>query len=448
MTEVAAGTGIEAGAPALEPDLSRPLPRALRAFGFRDFRVFWIGALLSSIGSNMQLAALAWVVAVATRSAIQVTALAFVTIFPMLILGPLGGSLADRLPRRRLLLTTQSLLMVQAFTLWTVWELGYGHYWVLFGISLAGGIVIALNTPAWQSIVPELVPRSHLQNAITLNSTQFNVSRAVGPMIGGLLIGTVGAGLCFLINALSFLAVIVALLLIRGGDGVPEATGDRRASFGLFDGFTESLRYLRDEPGIRVALTVTGVFALLSAPIVQLIPVLSVEVLHIDAEAYGLLLGSFGIGAVGIALVIGTIDQRVLPSRLLGGGLLLTAVAIAGLGLSPGVAVGVVFMVGFGAAYVTVVAINHTAIQSLSGDHIRGRITSLWLMIYGTAFPLGNLLMGVSADAFGVRAVLVTCGALVALALVVLTLRGALPRIDTAEFEHVLADPATAPGRP
>ena len=445
MTDV--GAGIEAGAPALEPDLTRPLPRALRAFGFRDFRIFWVGALLSSIGSNMQLAALAWVVAVATHSALQVTALAFVTIFPLLVLGPLGGSLADRLPRRRLLLTTQTLLMVQAFALWVVWELGYGQYWVLFGISLAGGIVIALNTPAWQSIVPELVPRSHLQNAITLNSTQFNVSRALGPMVAGILIGTVGAGLCFLINALSFLAVIGALVLIQGGDDVPEAATAARGSFGLFDGFTESLRYLRDEPGLRVALTVTGIFALLSAPIVQLIPVLSVEVLHIDAEAYGLLLGSFGIGAVGIALVIGTIDQRVLPSRLLGGGLLLTAIAVVGLGVSPGMVVGVVFMVAFGAAYVTVVAINHTAIQSLSEDHIRGRITSLWLMIYGTAFPLGNLLMGIAADAFGVRVVLVTCGALVALALVVLTLRQALPRIDTPALEHLL-ESATAPERP
>jgi MFS family permease len=445
LTDV--GAGIEAGAPALEPDLARPLPRALRAFGFRDFRIFWAGALLSTIGSNMQLAALAWVVAVATRSALQVTLIAFATIFPMLLLGPLGGSLADRLPRRRLLLSTQSLLMVQAFVLWAVWELGYGHYWALFGISLAGGIVIALNTPAWQSIVPELVPRSHLQNAITLNSTQFNVSRALGPMIGGLLIGTVGAGICFLINALSYLAVIGALLLIRRGDDVAEPE-DGTTSLGVFDGFTESVRYLRDEPGIKVALTVTAVFALLSAPVVQLIPVLSVEVLHIDAEAYGLLLGSFGLGAVGIAIVIGTIDQHVLPSRLLGGGLLLTAIAVAGLGVSPGIVVGVLFMIAFGAAYVSVVAINHSAIQSLSGDHIRGRVTSLWLMIYGTAFPLGNLLMGVTADAFGVRAVLVACGALVAVALLVLTLRQALPRIDTPALEELLAESATAPERP
>lgn len=443
MTELA---GIEAGAPALEPDFARPLPRALRALGYRDFRLFWSGSLCSSIGSNMQLASLAWVVAVATRSAVQVTAIAFVTVFPMLVLGPLGGALADRLPRRRLLLVTQTLLMLQAFVLWGAWELGYGSYWVLFTISLVGGIVIALNIPAWQSIVPELVPRTHLQNAITLNSTQFNVARAVGPMVGGLLIGSVGAGICFLLNALSFLAVIVVLLAMSTADRVTRVDQSERPT--VRGGFAESLRYVRDEPGIRVALVVTAVFALLSAPIVQLIPVLSVEVLDIDAEAYGLLLGSFGIGAVAIALVIGTIDQRVAPSRLLAGGLALTTLSIVGLGIAPSVLVGVAFMIAFGAAYVTVVAIDHTAIQSLSGDHIRGRVTSLWLMTYGTCFPLGNLLMGVAADAFGVRAVLITCGALVALALALLLVRRALRPIDAPELTDALARPATAPEPP
>jgi ABC-type branched-subunit amino acid transport system permease subunit len=130
--------GVDAGAPALEPDLTRPLPRALRALAFRDFRRFWAGALGSSIGNNMQLAALGWVVAISTRSAAKVTLLAFVTVFPLLVLGPLGGALADRFPRRKLLLVTQTALMAQALALWIVWELDLASYWTLFGISLAG----------------------------------------------------------------------------------------------------------------------------------------------------------------------------------------------------------------------------------------------------------------------------------------------------------------------
>jgi MFS family permease len=418
----------DANAPALEPDLTRPLPRSVRALAFHDFRVFLTGAIGSSIGNNMQLAALLWVVAVATRSAGKVTLIAFITVVPLLLLGPLGGALADRFPRRRLLLVTQTLSMLQAFALWIVWETGFGSYWALFALSLAGGVFIALNVPAWQSIVPELVPRDFLQNAITLNSVQFNVARAAGPMVAGLLIAWVGAGICFLINALSFVLVLVALLLITSADTAPgEADRDRP---GVFAGFKESLRYLRAQPGLQVAIGTHAAFALLGAPVVQLIPVLSVEVLDVGSAAYGLLLGSFGVGAVAIAFVIGSLDERVLPSRLLAGGLALTAVSVAGLGLAPGLAVAVLVMVAFGGSYVTVVAIDHSTIQALSDDHIRGRVTSLWLMTFGTGFPLGTILMGVIADVVGVRAVLVTAGALVALVLVFVTARRLLPYID------------------
>jgi MFS family permease len=428
----------DAQAPALEPDLARPLPRSLRALSFHDFRLFWTGAVGSSIGNNMQLAALLWVVAVATRSAAKVTLIAFITVVPLLLLGAVGGALADRFPRRRLLLVTQTLLMVQAFALWGLWEAGLGSYWVLFTVSLVGGVLIALNIPAWQSIVPELVPRSFLQNAVTLNSMQFNVARAAGPMLAGVLIAWVGAGICFLINALSFVLVLVALLVMTSADTAPQPIHEERP--GVWAGFKESVRYLRAQPGLQVAIGTHAAFALLAAPVVQLIPVLAVEVLDVGSEAYGLLLGSFGVGAVAIAFVIGALDERVLPSRLLGAGLALTAVSVLGLGLAPGLLVGVLFMVAFGASYVTVVAIDHSTIQALSDDHIRGRITSLWLMTFGTGFPLGTILMGVIADVVGVRAVLVAAGGLVALVLVGVAARGLLPKIDP--------ETATARGTP
>ncbi|MGQ0804209.1 MAG: MFS transporter [Actinomycetota bacterium] len=425
MTELA---GLDPGAPALEPDLSRPLPRALRALAFRDFRLFLSGAIGSSIGNNMQIAALAWVVAVQTRSAAKVTLIAFVTVFPLLVLGPVGGALADRLPRRPLLLVTQTGLMIQAFALWAAWETGNSSYWTLFAISLVGGVLIALNTPAWQSFVVELVPRDYLQNAITLNSAQFNVARATGPMVAGLLIAHVGAGICFLVNALSFVLVLGALLAMS--PAVRKRAADPDAHPSVIAGFTTSLRYVRAHPGLRVAIGTHAVFALLGAPVVQLIPVLSVEALDVGSEAYGLLLGSFGVGAVAIAFVIGTIDERVVPSRILAGGLALAAVSVLGLGVAPSVAVGILFMVVFGASYVTVVAIDHSAIQALTDDRVRGRITSLWLMTFGLFFPLGTILQGVMADIVGVRAVLVASGALIAVALAWTIARGLLPRIN------------------
>jgi MFS family permease len=419
---------MSAEAPALEPDLRRPLPRSIRALAFHDFRVFWTGAVGSSIGNNMQLAALLWVVAVATRSAAQVTLIGFITFVPLLLLGPVGGALADRFSRRHLLLVTQILMMVQAFVLWGLWEAGLASYWVLFVVSLAGGALLALNAPAWQSIMPELVPRNLFQNAVTLNSVQFNVARAVGPMLAGVFIAWMGAGICFLINALSFVLVLIALLVMTSARTAPPATHEERR--GVLAGFVESVRYVRTQPGLQVAIATHGVFGLLAAPVVQLIPVLSVEVLHIGSDAYGLLLGSFGVGAVAIAFVIGALDERVLPSRLLGGGLALTALSVLGLGLAPGLVVGVVFMVAFGASFVIVIAIEHSAIQALSDDHIRGRVTSLWLMTFGAGLPLGTILMGVIADVVGVRAVLVAAGALLALVLAALIARGLLPAID------------------
>ena len=422
---------VHTGAPAIEPDLERPLPRALRALAFRDVRLFLAGALGSSIGNNMQLAALGWVVAVTTHSAVRVTLIAFVTIFPLVVLGPVGGALADRFARRRLLLLTQSALMAQAFALWALWEADAASYGVLFALSCVGGILIAVNTPAWQAIVPTLVPREYLQNAITLNSTQFNVSRALGPMFAGLLIAHVGAGACFLLNALSFVLVLIALVVMSPRAGTHAA--DPKARTGVVAGFVESVRYLRARRGLAVAIGTHGLFAMLAAPVVQLIPVLSVDALHVGSEAFGLLLGSFGIGAVAVALVLGALDDRVAPSRLLGGGLVLSAIAVAGLGLSPGLGVGVLFMVAFGASYVTVVAIDHSAIQSLTDDRLRGRVTSLWLMTFGVFFPLGTILQGVVADIVGVRAVLVASGGLVILVTAALAARRVLPAIDAAQ---------------
>jgi len=414
--------------------------RALRALQSRDFRLFWLGAIGSSIGNNMQIAALAWVVAVATRSPIKVTLIAFVTIFPLLVLGPLGGALADRFARRRLLVVTQAALMLQSLVLFVAWETDHAGYGTLFVISLLGGVLIALNTPAWQSIVPLLVPRPHLQNAIMLNSTQFNVARAAGPMIAGLLIAHVGAGICFLVNALSFVLVLGALFLMSGaGDGLSgavdasDAASASPASLGVFAGFVESLRYLRGQPGLRVAIGSHAVFALLAAPIVQLIPVMAVEVLDVGPEAYGLLLGSFGVGAVAVAVALGVLDEHLVPSRLLAGGLALAAFAVCGLGLAPVLAVGIVFMALFGAAYVTVVAIDHSAIQSLSDDRIRGRVTGLWLMTFGTAYSLGTITQGAVAEVVGVRAVLVGSAVLVAMLLGVFMARGLLSAIDPVD---------------
>jgi MFS family permease len=419
---------LEEGGPAQEPAPRTTLRRAFRALRFRDFRILWSAAVVSHIGTNMQLAALLWVVAVSTRSAARVSLVAFVGVFPLLLLSPLGGALADRFARRHVLVVTQTLMMAQAVALWAVWGLGAGSYWVLFGLALANGTLAALNTPAWQAFVVDLVPRPYLQNAITLNTTQFNVARAVGPMIAGIVIAQVGAGLCFLLNALTFVVVLVALAaLSTSATVVPHRPADRPS---VWQGFTESLRAVRAAPGLVAAIGTHAVFAFLAAPVVQLVPVLAVEALRVGPEAYGFLLGAFGIGAVAITVFIGSADDRVAPSRILAFGFVLSIFAIGGLATAPHLAFAVVAMVVFGASYVTVVSIDHSAIQRLVDDEMRGRVVSLWLMTFGVCFPLGVLAEGLLAEAVGVRWALGAVAALLAAALAFVVARGLLPRID------------------
>ena len=164
------------------PFPARPWPHSLRAFASRDFRLLWLGAVVSSSGSQMQLAALGWVVALLTESATRVGLIAFAGVVPLVVLSPIGGSLADRFPRRKVLLVTQTVQMVQAVTLWATWAAGARSYWLLFALAAVGGATAALNAPVWQAFIPSLVDRRDLPNAVMLNSTQFNISKALGPV--------------------------------------------------------------------------------------------------------------------------------------------------------------------------------------------------------------------------------------------------------------------------
>lgn len=415
-------------APVPLPFTRRRVPHAFRALGFRDFRLFWTGAVLSNVGSHMQMAALAWVVAVQTRSALRVTAIAFVAMFPLFLLGPIGGALADRFPRRRVLVVTQSVHLTLAFLLFGLWQAGLGSYWVLFFLALTVGIVGAINAPAWQAFVPELVPRKALQNAVMLNSTQFNIARAVGPMMAGFILAQFGAGICFLLNALSFVAVLAGLLLMapRKGHAPPARTG-------FWSEFVEGIRYVRGERGLVTGIATLGVIVLLGAPIIYLIPILALEAFEVAEIGYGLLAGAFGLGAIVGAILVGRADERLAPSRMIVAGMTLYVAAIATLGSAPVLALGIVAMVGVGAGFLTIASNINSSIQTLCDDRLRGRVMSLWLMTFGMLFPLGVILQGAISDAVGPRAVVVGDAALIGAYLMLVTSRGLLTSLDPPE---------------
>ncbi len=377
----------------------------------------------------MQVAALAWVVQEHTGSALRTTAIAFIGIVPLLLLGPAAGVLADRFRRRRVLVVTNALNLAQAVALWLVWVAGLGdRYWLLFALSAIGGIFTALQTPSWQSLPAELVERRDLPNAITLNTTQFNIARALGPLFAGLTIDHIGAGATFGINALSYLFVIAALLAMtpppfvaRPDDGL---TTVQRWMAGV--------RYIRARDALVLVICIHMVFSIVVPPIVYLVPKLAIEVLGVGASAYGVLLGGFGIGAVVAAVVLNANEHRIRRSRALATGVGFGSAALLGLAAASRYTPGVFAMVALGVAYLVVVSIDHGTIQTLTDDEHRGRVTSVWLMTFGLCMPIGVLGQGALADHLGVRSVLALDGAVLLALLVVLVASGRLRRLDRA----------------
>jgi MFS family permease len=410
----------------------RTWPHSLRSFASRDFRLLWFAAIVSSSGTQMQLAALGWVVALLTESATKVGLIAFAGVIPLLILSPVGGSFADRFPRRKVLLITQTVQMIQAFVLWGTWVAGLRSFWLLFAFAMVGGITAALNAPVWQAFIPSLVPRRDLPNAVMLNSTQFNISKALGPVVAGLLlVNTAGASWCFLLNALSFTFVLVALLSMHGPAHGAAAPAPARG--GYWRDFVEGLAYVRREPGLRTAIGTNAFTAFVSQPIVPLIPVIALEMFDATAVQYGLLASAFGLGAILGALVLGRLDGRRLPSAILATGFVVYTGFVVALGLAPTFVAGLGALVGVGCGFLMVIATNNSCIQHLSSDAMRGRVMGIWLTSFGLFNPLGVLVQGVLADAIGIRLVLVIDGALLGVFLAWSGLTHRLRHLDTEE---------------
>jgi MFS family permease len=388
----------------------RAYPRALRAFAFRDFRLLWGAAVVSSSGSQMQLAAMGWVVALLTHSATKVGFIAFAGVVPLVVLSPVGGSLADHFSRRRVLIITQAVQMGQAVALWATWQAGLRSFELLAVLAALGGVTAALNAPVWQAYIPSLVPRRDLPNAVMLNSAQFNISKALGPVAAGLLlVNTAGASWCFLLNAVSFACVLVALLAMR----TPDPADARSARPGFWQDFLEGVSYVRRNPGLRAAFIVTAFTALVAQPVVPLIPVVALDMFDTSAVGFGVLAGAYGIGAIIGAVLTGHLDGRRLASRIMTLGFVVVSLFLVGLGIAPTLVVGLLALIGAGAGLLVVIATNNSCIQHLSSDSMRGRVMGIWLVVYGLSNPSGVLAQGAIADAVGVRWVLVADGLLV-----------------------------------
>ncbi len=383
---------------------------AVRAFRHRDFAIFWTGALFSNTGSWVQNLTVPFVLYEITESATWVGAATFAQFIPAMLLGPLAGSIADRYDRRRILLVTQSLMAVAALALWAAWALGVRNVWAILGLVALSGVVAGINIPSWQAFVNDMVPREDLLSAVTLNSLQFNAARAFGPAIAGLLLYNFGPTWAFLVNGLSFVFVLVALLLVR-------TRPHRRASplSGSFlHQFGRAVRYTRTQPGIIVGMMAAVLVGFLGNPIQQFTVILAKDEFMVDELGLGLLNVALGLGAVIAAPLISGWDNLLSRSTIVRIALPIYGASVVTVGLAPSFPVALGALVVVGAGFLAVIATTNTAVQVIVADHMRGRVMAFRIMAFTGAYPLGALVQGALADRIGTRPTVALAGSLMA----------------------------------
>jgi MFS family permease len=396
--------------PVAQPLTSSPfLQRALAAFFYRDFRVLWFGAFTSTVGTWMQKVAQSWLVFDLTQSSFYLGLDDFLGQLPILLFTLLGGVVADRYERRRLLLGSQYIQMATAFALATLVFQGRVHIGHILALSFATGLAQAFGGPAYQAMVPSLVDKKDLPNAIALNSIQFNLARVFGPLLAGAAMAAVGPAGCFALNGLSFLVVILALLSLSVKH-IPPA--ERQPILQeLKGGFT----YARSEPTI-IALTVlASMTTFLGLPLLTFLPVFARDIFHRDIGGYIGLMAFSGFGAVIGALIVAWLGRF----RHMGLALLLVQLIfgalIAAFALSRIYWLSSLLLFFGGGALLVVFSMTTSLVQLIVPDHLRGRVVSIYMVAFRGGMPLGSLASGYAASVLSVPTVLMINGALVSL---------------------------------
>ncbi|MGH7549644.1 MAG: MFS transporter [Gemmatimonadota bacterium] len=380
------------------------------AFHHPAFRLFWSGALVSNIGSWMQNVAQGWLVLELTDSAFMLGLVGFAGTIPMLFFLLVGGVYADRLDRRRLLVVAMSAMLVCATALAILTYLEIVVVWHVLLLSLLSGTALAMAAPAYLAFVHDLVGRRDLQNAIALNSAQFNLSRVVGPSFAGIVIGPIGLAGCFGLNAMSYLAAIGSLLLIQ------VASRPREAPPPLWQSLLEGFSYVRQRPRVQSLLILTALLSVLAMPYATLLPIIARDVLGLDASGLGYL---FAVGGVGAVVGAMSLAFRGLFRRR--GVYLLGCVVAAGLatmtlGLARSLPLAVPALIVISFAATSSIALMNTLLQELADDRMRGRVLGMYGLAFMGTFPIGNLVSGTIAGLTSASTALALTGTVLAVA--------------------------------
>jgi len=413
------------------------LARQFSALAIFNYRVYFFGQVISLAGTWMQSTAQAWLVLRLTGSPLALSTVTTLQFLPITLLSLFGGVLADRVPRRTLLITTQTLALVQALVLGTLVALDAVQLWHVYVLAFALGTLNALDNPARQSFVYELVGRDDLFNAIALNSTMFNIARACGPALAGLTIGAVGIAAAFYLNAISFVAVLIGYAVMRPASFRAPAT--RALDGSIAHQLAEGIGYAFRSPPVLYTFILVAFVGTFGFNFQVLIPLVAEFVLHTGPEKFGLLTSCLGAGALSSALILA--GQRRPRTRLLLLASAAFAVLLVAIAFSTSYATTAALLFLLGAASLAFGNTANSSLQLAVPDHLRGRVMSIYFLLFAGSTPAGGYLLGFCSERYGTRVGVVLLGALTAAGVLVAM---AYRRMHAGEMT-IVTMPAAAP---
>lgn len=400
------------------------LARTFSALRYREFRLVWIGAFTSTTGTWMQTVAQAWVVYSLTGSALLLGFDAFLSTGPMLIFSLFGGVIADRMERRKIMLASQYLQMtfafVLAFLLWT----NTVKIWHIFLLSFLTGSAQSFSGPAYASLLPLLVKREDMPNAIAMNSMQFNLARVIGPVLGGLALTAWGPSACFTLNGFSFIAVIIAYLMIR--TPIIRGSGETK---GIMAEMREGFAFVTGRRALLLLTFLSFAGTFLGMPIVTFLPVVAKIIFAAGAKAYTYLLSAYGVGSVIGALFVAATGHAPNKGRLALMLQLTFATLLVAFAVSRYFPASLLIAFGAGLCIVGVISLYSSLVQLATSDSMRGRVMSIFMLAFRGGMPLGNLLAGYVAQRWSISIALLING--IVLAIVAVTFIAQRVDLDT-----------------
>jgi predicted MFS family arabinose efflux permease len=374
--------------------------RVFKAFHYRDFRLMWIGACMSSIGTWMQIVAQGWLIYRLSHSAFLLALDQFLAGIPIFLFSLIGGVVADRTERRKILLISQYIQMASAATLTILVALGLTHIWPILCLSFVSGFAQAFGGPAYQALIPTLVDRDDMPNAIALNSIQFNLAVTIGPALAGITLARLGEKWCFGLNSFSFLAPVISLSIISARY-LPEKSGES-----MFKSLKQGIHFVWQQ-GAMVALIVLAFsMTFLSMPMRTYIPVFVKDIFHRGPETYGNLLSLMGVGSIIGSLGVASLGNISKKGRFALTMLMVLGAGIAGFSLSKLLPVSYAMLILVGASMMAVFATVTSLVQLNVTNEMRGRVMSVYNFAFRGGMPIGNLVSGWLVPAYTAPVVL------------------------------------------